>query len=87
MNSCNNLITNDQIEYLFQSRTLSRVDLSRNPITNIVVPTGYTHTIFLTLNDCLLSTLMTNDKFKLVNDNEIKVGKNDYNLSKTKKRF
>ena len=87
LKACNNLITNDQIEYLFQSRTLSRVDLSRNPITNIVVPTGYTHTIFLTLNDCLLSTLMTNDKFKLVNDNEIKVGKNDYNLSKTKKRF
>ena len=78
LKACNNLITNDQIEYLFQSRTLSRVDLSRNPITNIVVPTGYTHTIFLTLNDCLLSTLMTNDKFKLVNDNEIKVGKNDY---------
>ncbi len=74
----NNLITNDQIKYIFENRRLNEVDLSRNPITTITALKDRKEKINIKLEGCLLSIVKIDEKFEIASRGEIRVGKIDY---------
>ncbi len=78
LKASNNLITNEQIRYIFQNNQLHEVDLSKNPITTITKPKEYKANIELKLQGCLLSAINVDEGIELISEGRIGIGKTNY---------